>query len=84
MPLSAPVGAETVAPTPPARAASGGAVGGGMAPMGHGAGHNQGKEKRRDPNLAPDEELYTEDRPWTEAVIGNRRRRDVQDGKEST
>jgi hypothetical protein len=59
-------------------------MGGGIAPMGHGAGHNQGKEKRRDPNLAPDEELYTEDRPWTEAVIGNRRRRDVQDGKEST
>ena len=43
----------------------------------------QGKEKRRDPNLAPDEDLYTEDRPWTEAVIGNRRRKDVQDGKES-
>ena len=53
-----------------------------MAPMGHGAGAGQG-EKRRDPNLAPDEDLYTEDRPWTEAVIGNRRRRDVQDGKES-
>jgi hypothetical protein len=59
-------------------------MGGGMAPM-HGAGHqNQGKEKRRDPDLSPDEDLYTEDRPWTEAVIGNRRRRDVQDGKEST
>jgi hypothetical protein len=95
MPLSPVVGAETVAPTAPARAASagpaatstgaaaGGAMGGGMAPMGHGAGHNQGKEKRRDPNLSPDEDLYTEDRPWTEAVIGNRRRRDVQDGKES-
>lgn len=93
-PLSPAVGAETVAPTSPAAArggiapaaaAPGGAMGGmgGMAPMGHGAGHNQGKEKRRDPNLAPDEDLYTEDRPWTEAVIGNRRRRDVQDGKES-
>jgi hypothetical protein len=94
MPLSPAVGAETVAPTAPAHAASaspgaaatgaaaGGAMGG-MAPMGHGAGHNQGKEKRRDPNLAPDEDLYTEDRPWTEAVIGNRRRRDVADGKES-
>jgi len=59
--------------------ATGGAMGGGMAPM-HGAGHgNQGKEKRRDPSLSPDEDLYTEDRPWTEAVIGNRRRRDVQD-----
>jgi hypothetical protein len=90
MPLSPPVGAETVAPTAPTRAASGapaaastgaaaGGAMGGMAPMGHGAGHNQGKEKRRDPNLSPDEDLYTEDRPWTEAVIGNRRRRDVQD-----
>jgi hypothetical protein len=57
-------------------------MGGGMAPM-HGAGHNPGKEKRRDPKLAPDEDLYTEDRPWTEAVIGNRRRRDVADDKES-
>ena len=67
-----------------AGSAAGGAMGGGMAPIGHGAGHgNQGKEKRRDPNLSPDEDLYTEDRPWTEAVIGNRRRRDVQDGKES-
>jgi ESX-1 secreted protein B PE domain/Excreted virulence factor EspC, type VII ESX diderm len=94
MPLSPAVGAETVAPTAPAHAATaatgaavyggaaGGAMGGGMAPM-HGAGlNNQGKEKRRDPNLSPDEDLYTEDRPWTEAVIGNRRRRDVQD-KES-
>jgi hypothetical protein len=54
-----------------------------MAPM-HGAGHqNQGKEKRRNPNLSPDEDLYTEDREWTEGVIGLRRRRDVQDGKES-
>jgi hypothetical protein len=95
MPLSPAVGAETVAPTAPAHAASGSpaaastgaaagaAMGGGMAPMGHGAGHNQGKEKRRDPSLAPNEDLYTEDRPWTEAVIGNRRRRDVADGKES-
>jgi hypothetical protein len=94
MPLSPAVSAETVAPTAPTHAASatpgvasaggaaGGAMGGGMAPM-HGAGHgNQGKEKRRDPGLSPDEDLYTEDRPWTEAVIGNRRRRDVQD-KES-
>jgi hypothetical protein len=94
MPLSPAVSAETVAPTAPAQAgpsapagaSTGAAAGsgmGGMAPM-HGAGHqNQGKDKRRDPNLSPDEDLYTEDRPWTEAVIGNRRRRDVQDGKES-
>ena len=45
-------------------------------------GGQQGKEKRRDPRTAPDEDLYTEDRPWTEAVIGNRRRRDVHDGKQ--
>jgi hypothetical protein len=93
MPLSPAVSAETVAPTAPAQAgpsapagaSTGAAAGsgmGGMAPM-HGAGHqNQGKDKRRDPNLSPDEDLYTEDRAWTEAVIGNRRRRDVQDGKE--
>lgn len=90
-PMSAPVTAETVAPAPTtpgaASAAAGpsadrpaGAMGGGTAPMGHGAGAQQGREKRRDPRLAPDEELYTEDRPWTEAVIGNRRRRDVGDG----
>jgi hypothetical protein len=59
-------------------------MGGGMAPM-HGAqGGTQGKEKRRDPRLAPDEELYTEDRPWTEGVVGNRRRKDVQDGRNDT
>jgi hypothetical protein len=89
MPLSAAVSAETVAPTAfthaasaaPAAAPTGSSAGGmgGMAPV-HGAGHqNQGKDKRRDPNLSPDEELYIEDRPWTEAVVGNRRRRDVRD-----
>jgi hypothetical protein len=66
-----------------AAAAPGGMVGGmgGMAPM-HGAhGAQQGKEKRRDPRTAPDEDLYVEDRPWTEGVVGNRRRREVQDGR---
>lgn len=88
-PMSAPVTAETVAPAPTVPAAAGAApgapadgraasgMGGGMAPMAHGAGAPQGKEKRRDPKLAPDETLYTEDRPWTEAVVGNRRRREV-------
>ena len=56
---------------------------GGMPMVGHGAGQGQGKEKRRTPGLSPDEDLYTEDRAWTEAVIGNRRRKDVQEGKES-
>lgn len=94
MPLQPSVGAETVAPAPggargggtggiPASAmgAGMGGMGGGMGGMGHG-GAQQGKEKKRDPNLAPDEELYTEDRPWTEPVIGARRRRDTPD-KES-
>jgi hypothetical protein len=58
----------------------GGGMGGGMGGMGHGAGGaSPGKEKRRDPNTAPDEDLYTEDRPWTEGVIGARRRRDIPD-----
>ena len=91
--MSPAVGAETVAPGPgtraaggaiPAAAGAGGAMGGGMggmAPM-HGAGAGQqGKEKRRDPRLAPDEDLYTEDRAWTEGVIGNRRRKEVQEGQ---
>lgn len=99
MPLSPSVGGVAVGPAPaggaaapagtaPAGAAGAGGMGGGMGGMGHGGGHNQGKEKRRDPNLAPDETLYEEDRAWTEAVIGNRRRRDVQDspgdGRDST
>jgi len=81
------VGAETVAPTPmvapvaPAAAAGGPAAGGaagggmgGMAPM-HGAHGGGSGEKKRNPQLSQDEELYTEERPWTEAVIGNRVRR---------
>ncbi|WP_260993019.1 PPE domain-containing protein [Mycobacterium deserti] len=93
-PMSAAVTAETVAPAPttastagaaPAASGSGGAMGGmggGMAPM-HGAGQQGGgKEKRRDPKLAPDEELYVEDRAWTEGVIGSRRRREVQESRD--
>jgi hypothetical protein len=92
MPLQPNVGAETVAPGPGGGARGGGSgaipasamgagMGGGMGGMGHGGGQ-QGKEKRRDPRFAPDEELYVEDRAYTEPVIGNRRRKDVQD-KES-
>jgi hypothetical protein len=55
----------------------GGPMMGGMG----GQGQNQGKEKRRDPNLAADEDLYKEDRPWTEGIIGNRRRKDPKDVK---
>ena len=96
MPLQPNVGGVSVGPAPAAGGAGAGAGptaaspgGGGMGGMGampmDGAGHGQGgeKEKKRAPGLAPDEDIYTEDRPWTEAVIGNRRRRDVQDNKES-
>jgi hypothetical protein len=48
---------------------------GGMAPM-SGAGAGQGnKEGKRGPEA--DQSLYEEDRAWTEAVIGNRRRKDT-------
>ncbi len=54
---------------------------GGMAPMMHGAKGEGRGDKKRNPQLSEDEELYTEDRPWTEAVIGNRpRRRSAPDG----
>jgi hypothetical protein len=94
-PLSPPVTAETVAPAPivgagpgpstGAAVSAGAMMGGGMgmAPM-HAAGMGgQQQEKKRNPAVAQDEELYTEDRPWTEAVIGNRRRRGTQEEKES-
>ena len=61
-------------------------MGGGMPMGGAGAGQGQGggSEKKRTPGLSPDEDLYSEDRPWTEAVIGNRpRRKDVTEGKDS-
>lgn len=82
--LQPAVGAETVAPSPVAApaspsaqtAAAGGAAGvGGVAPMMHGARGDASVDKKRNPQLAADTELYTEDRPWTEAVIGNRVRR---------
>ncbi|MGE2835363.1 PPE domain-containing protein [Mycobacterium sp. SMC-4] len=97
-PMQPAVGAETVAPTPvvapvtPAAAAGaaggGAAMGGGMggmAPMMHGAQGNSG-DKKRNPQLSEDEDLYTEDRPWTEPVIGNRPRRrgGIDDGKKDS
>lgn len=98
MPLGPAVGSESVAPTPAAAKAGGqgtagpapagaGMGGGGMGGggMGHGGGQ-QGKEKRRDPNLSPDEDLYKEDRAWTEPVIGRQnqpRRKGSPDGKDS-
>ncbi len=87
-PLQPAVGAETVAPTPvaspgaPGAAASGasggGATGGGMggmAPMMGGARGGESGDKKRNPQLAEDEEIYTEERPHTEPVIGYRPRR---------
>lgn len=93
-PLGPAVGAETVAASPsggrgagagPAGMAGGagaGGMGGGMGGMGGGHGQGgQGKEKRRNPNLTEDEDLYVEDRAYTEAVIGRRARKDPKDGK---
>jgi hypothetical protein len=91
MPLQPNVGGVSVGPGaggtaggaggggPLAASASGGMGGFGGAPM-HGAGHGQGgKEKKRNPGLSPDENIYAEEREWTEPVIGQRRRRDVAD-----
>jgi hypothetical protein len=61
-----------------------GGMGGGMPMGGHGMGGQgqQGKERRRTPGLTPDEELYVEDREYTEGVIGRRpRRKDQQESK---
>ncbi|KRE27331.1 hypothetical protein ASG82_12965 [Mycobacterium sp. Soil538] len=95
-PLQPAVSAETVAPTPyaasagptvaPGAAGSGGAAGaagggmGGMAPV-HGAHGGGSGEKKRNPQLSQDEELYVEERPHTEPVIGLQpRRRGGSDG----
>ncbi|SPM41945.1 putative alanine and glycine rich protein [Mycobacterium numidiamassiliense] len=58
-------------PIPPAYAALGGA-GGGMPPMAP-AGQDQGGKAKR--VQCEDESLYTEERQWTEGVIGNRSRK---------
>lgn len=96
VPLQPAVSAETVAPAPnaasagPAAAGAAGAAGGamaggggmgGMAPMhgAHGAGGSG--DKKRNPQLSQDEEIYTEERPHTEPVIGLQpRRRPGSDG----
>ena len=96
MPLKPPIehgaagGASTAgtgAGTAPAAGAGAGAGagrgGGGMAPMGGGAGQGQqggkaGKRAQKD-----EEALYTEERPWTEPVVGNRRRSDAPGVRET-
>ena len=45
---------------------------------GHGAGGGGSKTKG---SQQDDEALYTEDRAWTEAVIGNRRSQGNKEGK---
>ncbi len=96
MPLQPNVGGVSVGPgpagvggaggTPAAAGGPGGAMGGGMG-GGMGGAHcgqaQGGKEKRRTPGLSPDEDLYVEDREYTEEVIGARKRRTVQDPKDS-
>ena len=88
-PLQPAVGAETVAPTPvtatgASTTAAGGTSGGGamagggmggMAPMMGGARGGESGDKKRNPQLSEDEEIYTEERPHTEPVIGHRPRR---------
>ena len=79
-------GGASTGTAPVGAGASGGVMGGGMggAPMG-GHGQNQsGKEKRRTPGLSPDEDMYVEDREYTEEVIGARKRRTLQDPKDAT
>ena len=59
----------------PGAGGMGGGMGGGM-PMG-GQGKDQGKGKRV--QGADDDALYTEERAWTEGVIGNRPRKGASD-----
>ncbi len=71
VPLSAPPVTSGTAPVSTGAPASAGGIGAGM-PMGmmpHG-GSKSGSDKQRDTELAPDEPVYVEDRPHTEAFIG--------------
>ncbi|MCV7122291.1 secretion protein EspB, partial [Mycobacterium lacus] len=76
-----PAAAGDIAGAGQGRAGAGGGMGaGGMGmPMGaHGQGQGGSKSKGAQQD---DEALYTEDRAWTEAVIGNRRRQDSKESK---
>lgn len=58
---------------------AGGAMGGGMgggAPMGGAPNQGQGKDGKGK-RVQEDEDIYTEDRPWTSSVIGVRKRNDI-------
>ncbi|ORW91635.1 secretion protein EspB [Mycobacterium szulgai] len=76
----------------PASAGDIGGVGAGKAPTGSGmggggmgmpmGGHGQGGGGSKSKGATGDDEaLYTEDREWTEAVIGQRRRQDSKESK---
>ncbi|MCZ8382538.1 hypothetical protein O6P37_27080 [Mycobacterium sp. CPCC 205372] len=87
-PSSSPAAVSGGGAAPVGAAGPGGAMGGMPMGGGHGMGGQGGgaKERRRTPGLSPDEELYVEDRPSTEPVIGLRPRRGKDGGqdKEST
>jgi hypothetical protein len=61
-----------------AKGAGAGGGGGGMPMGGQGQGGGGSKSKGTQQD---DEALYTEDRAWTEAVIGQRRRQDTKESK---
>ncbi|KZS60558.1 hypothetical protein A4G27_08815 [Mycobacterium kansasii] len=54
----------------------------GVPPLGRGGGDEPGARKGK-PRVKGEESLYTEDRPHTESVIGQRRRRDPSDSKDT-
>lgn len=76
-----PAGAGDITGLGQGRAGGGAALGGGGMGMPMGAAHQgQGGAKSKG-SQQEDEALYTEDRAWTEAVIGNRRRQDSKESK---
>lgn len=76
-----PAAAGELAGMGPGKGPGGGAMGGGGMGMPMGAGaQGQGGAKSKG-GQQDDEALYTEDRAWTEAVIGNRRRQDSKESK---
>ncbi|OSC39275.1 type VII secretion system ESX-1 target EspB [Mycobacterium decipiens] len=76
-----PAAAGDIAGAGQGRAPGGAAMGGGGMGMPMGGAHQgQGGSKTKG-SQQDDEALYTEDRAWTEAVIGNRRRQDSKESK---
>ncbi|ETW21732.1 PPE domain-containing protein [Mycobacterium gastri] len=76
-----PAAAGDIAGAAQGKAAAGSGMGGGGMGMPMGA-HGQGQGSSKSKGAQQDDEaLYTEDRAWTEAVIGNRRRQDSKESK---